>query len=399
MESNPAATVRVRKGRAKPLFYRHPWIFSGAVERIDGEFEAGDIVDVLDHDGAFIGRGYINAESTILVRLLTWDKDECIDPDFWRRRISRAVEMRVGLLNLPARTNAYRLIFSEADFLPGLIVDRYGSCLVAQLLTAGVNARRDEILSILEEVCTPTTIIERNESSYQEAEGASPGGLARGAEIEGPVEINENGLRFLVDVWKGQKTGFYLDQRENRMAAAQLAEGKNVLDCFTYTGAFAIYAAKLGRASRVVAIDSSAASIELGRENARLNGVENVEFRQGDVTQEIRVLKESGETFDMAVLDPPKLAHSRAGVPKASKKYLETNLQAVRILKPGGILVTCSCSQHIDEATLVRLVNQAGREIGRDVQIIEYRAQAPDHPVSAACPETKYLKCLICRVV
>ncbi|NOZ23037.1 MAG: class I SAM-dependent rRNA methyltransferase [Planctomycetes bacterium] len=395
----PTAVVRVKRGRAKPLFCRHPWLFSGAVDKTDGEFEAGDIVEVLDHNGAFIGRGYINAESRILVRLLTWDKDEPIDADFWRRRIADAVEMRVGLLNLPAKTDACRLIFSEADFLPGLIADRYGQHLVVQFLTAGVNARREEILDILEELCTPAAVFERNESSYQETEGTSPGGLVRGQRTGGPVEIAENGLRFLVDIENGQKTGFYLDQRDNRLAAARFAEGKSVLDCFSYTGAFAIYAAKLGGASRVVAVDSSEAAVELGRENARRNEVDNVEFRRGDVTEEIRALKESGETFDMAVLDPPKLARSRAGVARASKKYIETNLQAIRVLKPNGVLVTCSCSQHIDEDTFVRLVSRAGREMGRKVQIVEYRSQAPDHPVSAACPETKYLKCLICRVL
>lgn len=395
----PTTVVRIKKGRAKPLFYRHPWVFSGAVEKVDGEFQAGDVVDVVGAEGTFIGRGYINAESKIIVRLLSWDEDEPIDADFWRKRIGEALALRTGLLGLPALTNAYRVVFSEGDYLPGLIVDRYGPCLVAQFLTAGVGVWRDAILAALEEVCAPASIIEHNESSYQDVEGTSLGGLVRGAEVGGPTEIVENGLRFLVDVLGGQKTGFYLDQRENRLAACRLAAGKSVLDCFTYTGAFAVYAAKIGRAARVVAVDSSEGSLELARENARLNGVENVEFRHGDVSDEIRAIKTAGEKFDMVILDPPKLARTRVGVPKAVNKYREINLLAMQALSPGGALVTCSCSQHVSEDILARVVSEAAREIGRTVQVLEYRSQAADHPVSATCTETKYLKCLICRVL
>ena len=398
MATNPTATVRVKKGRAKPLFCKHPWIFSGTVDTIEGDFQAGDIVEVVDITGKPIGKGYINAESKILVRLLTWDMQEQIDGQFWRRRLASAVDLRTDLLDLPAVTNAYRVVFSEGDGLPGLIVDRYGQSLVVQFLTAGMNVHRDEILAILGDLCAPTSVLQRSDPSYQAVEGVPAGGMISGKELTAPIEITENGLRFLVDVKNGHKTGFYLDQRENRLAASRLTKGRRVLDCFTYTGAFAVYADKIGGAAHVVAIDSSESAVELGRENARLNGAHNIEFRHGDVSSEIRAIKDTGETFDMAVLDPPKLARTRAGVARAGKKYRETNLLAMQVLKPGGILVTCSCSQHVSEEVFLRLINEAAREAGRNVQILEPRTQAADHPISAACPETKYLKCLFCRL-
>jgi len=426
VEAKAVAKVVIKKGRAKPLFFRHPWVFSGAVEKIEGEFQGGDVVEVVDCNGQFIAKGYINAESKILVRLLTWEPDEVIDDNFWRRRIENAIHLRERILGLPINTDAYRLVFSEGDGLPGLIVDKYRDYLAVQFLTLGANRWREQILDILEDLVQPAGIIERRGAAFQEIirpaveqesteAGASEGGeaepdstrsdremersvLLRGNSPDGPIEIRENGLNFYVDIQRGQKTGFYLDQRENRLAVLKYCQEQSVLDCFSYSGAFAIYATARGQAREAVTIETSVPATNLAKQNAELNGVSNVEIRTGDVMNEIRRLKEEGKTFDMVILDPPKFARSRAGVPRACGRYREVNLLAMQVLKPHGIMVTCSCSQHVSEQQFARILNEAAREAKRKVRIIEHRSQACDHPVPASCVETKYLKCFICHV-
>jgi len=399
VEAQATARVILKKGRAKPLFFRHPWVFSGAVEKIEGEFNKGDIVEVADSTGRFIARGYINPDSKILVRLLSWEADEAINDDFWRRRLERAVNLRERALALPMTTDAYRMVFSEGDELPGLIVDKYRDYLVVQFLTLGMNVWRETILNLLEEIIQPAGIIERGGGAFQETDDIPERGrLLRGSEPEGLLQITENGLSFLVDMRAGQKTGFYLDQRENRAAAVRYFQGRSVLDGFCYSAAFSIYAAVTGLASSVVAVDSSQRAAELARKNVELNGAANVEVRCGDLLDEIRAAKEEDRKFDVVILDPPKFARSRAGVPRACGRYREVNMLAMQVLNRGGILMTCSCSQHVSAVQFVRVLNEAARDAGRRVRIFESRSQASDHPVPASCVETHYLKCFFCYV-
>ncbi len=393
-------TVYVKRGKAKPLFYRHPWVFAGAIEKIQGAYRPGDIVHVCDNAGRFIGKGYFNPESALAVRMLTWDEAVEINADFWRARIADAVALRRNVLQLDRRTNAYRLVFSEGDGLPGLIADKYADFIAVQFLTLGLAAARETILDVLQEICSPAGIYERAEETFQEIEGgAAANQAARGQEPPDLVEIVENGAKFLVDIRRGQKTGFYLDQRENRAAFARLVSGGNLLDAFCHTAAFGIHAALAGKVERLVALDSSEKALELARRNADLNGVRNFEVIAGDAFKELRRLRDGRQQFDAVVLDPPKFAKSRAGLPGAYKGYKDLNLVAMQLIKKGGLLATCSCSQHVDELSFIRTLNEAAHDVRRNLQILEHRTQSPDHPVMASCLEARYLKCLICRVL
>jgi 23S rRNA (cytosine1962-C5)-methyltransferase len=351
-------------------------------------------------DGEFIGKGYFNPDSAIALRMLTWDEATEINEDFWRARIAAAIALRRETLQMDRRASAYRLVFSEGDGLPGLIVDKYGDYLGVQFLTLGIAAVRETILDILEKLCSPAGIYERAEETFQEVEGGAGGNrLARGKEPPDLVEIAEYGIKFAVDIKRGQKTGFYLDQRENRSAFAQYIQGGPVLDCFCHTAAFGVYSAVVGKANRVVALDTSERALELAKRNTELNGVKGLETIRGDAFQELRRLREAQEQFDAIVLDPPKFAKSRAGLAGAMKGYKDLNLVAMQIIKKDGILATCSCSQHVDEDSFVRVLNEAAHDVNRTLQILEHRTQGLDHPVMASCVETKYLKCLICRVL
>lgn len=393
-------TVHIKRGCAKPLFYRHPWVFAAAIERIEGQYEPGQIMRVVSPEGKFIGKGYYNPDSAIALRILTWDEATEINHDFWRARITQAIALRHEVLKIQEHTNAYRLVFSEGDLLPGLIVDKYADFLVTQFLTRGLALVRESILDILQELCAPTGIYERADETFQEVEDTKAANrVVRGQEPPDLIEITENGLKFLVDVKRGQKTGFYLDQRDNRAAFAQYVRGGSVLDCFCHTAAFGLYAALKGKADRLVVLDTSERALHIARHNVELNGLSTLETICGDAFQELRRLRTQRQHFDAIVLDPPRFAKTRAGLSGAMKGYKDANLVAMQILKPGGILVTCSCSQLLDEQSFVRLVNEAAHDVGRTVQILEHRTQAPDHPVMASCVETKYLKCLICRVL
>ena len=400
MSHTPIPTICVKRGKAKPLFYRHPWVFAGAIEKVEGACEPGQIVRVCGPEGEFIGKGYFNPDSAIAVRMLTWDEATEINADFWRARIAEAIALRRETLQMDSQASAYRLVFSEGDGLPGLIVDKYGDYLVAQFLTRGLAAVRETVLDVLQELCSPVGIYERAEETFQEVEGgAGVNEAARGNAPPDLVEIQEHGLKFFADIQRGQKTGFYLDQRENRLAFSRYVRGGTVLDCFCHTAPFGLYAAVKGKAERVVALDSSERALETARRNAELNNVKCIETIRGDAFQEIRRLREGKQQFDAIVLDPPKFAKSRAGLPGAMKGYKDLNLVAMQIIKKNGILVTCSCSQHVDEDSFVRILNEAAHDARRGLQILEHRTQAPDHPVMASCVETKYLKCLICRVL
>lgn len=395
----PLATAHLKPRKAKPFFYRHPWVFSGAVDRVDGEWSDGDLVRLCDDRGQYIATGYINSQSQILIRLLSWDEAQVIDELFFREKIERARDLRENILAVQTGTNAFRLFFGEADGIPGLVVDKYAGHLVIQIHTLGIHVRREAIADILSDMFAPEGIFERSDPEMLDREGVrSEIGVVRGSEPPKPLRIECDTLAFDVNVRTGQKTGFYLDQRENRKVAARYASDRRVLDCFCHTGGFSLYAAKLGRARSVLGIDSSAPAVETAQHNAALNELHNVEFRTGNLPEAIKELRDAGQLFDMIILDPPQFAKSKAGLARAVFGYRQLNAQALRCIEHGGIFVTCSCSQHLSEDAFGHMLNEAAFEAGRSVQVIERRSQSPDHPVIISCPQTRYLKCFVCRV-
>ena len=393
-------TVVLRAKKEKPVLNRHPWVFSGAIERVAGSPAAGDIVTVTDRSGQALAKGYINPKSQIVVRLLTWELDEPIDKAFWRRRLAEAVAGR-ELLGLDSEaTTAYRLVNAESDGLPGLIVDRYGDYLVVQFLTLGVDCRRDDILDALEELVLPAGIYERDDVGVRAKEGLREQvGLLRGAAPPDQFEVRECGRRFLVDMKTGQKTGFYLDQRENRERVARFAGGRHVLNCFSYTGGFSIYAAAAGALS-ITNVDVSAEALALGDANMRLNGLQTpVENRAANVFEDLRKFRDEGRQFDLIILDPPKFATSKAQVQSATRGYKDINLLGMHLLRQNGLLATFSCSGLMDRDLFQKVLFGASVDAGRPVQIIETLSQAADHPVLLSFPESAYLKGAICRAL
>jgi len=386
--------VVLKPGREKSVRNRHPWIFSGAIERADVQ---GDLVRVVSSQGEYLATGTLNRRSQIAVRLLTWDAGEEIDGAFWRRRLERASDGRAQLAADPA-TNAYRLVYAEADGLPGLIVDRYGPWLVTQCLTAGMAKRREETAALLTELLAPGGIYARDDADVRLKEGLPlDTRLLQGEEPPDRLEVVEHGHRFLVDVKHGHKTGFYLDQRENRRRVAAYCSGREVLNAFSYTGAFGVYAARAG-ASSVTNVDTSAEALTLAVENLALNSCAPQEMVTGDVFQVLRRYRRDGRTFDLIVLDPPKFATSQAEVMDAARGYKDVNLSAMRLLRPGGILVTFSCSGLVSADLFQKIVFGASVDAGRDVQIVDRLAQGSDHPVLLTFPESAYLKGFVCRV-
>lgn len=394
------STVILRPGRERSVLRRHPWVFSGAVARVEGAPADGDVVDVRDARGNWLARGYLNRRSQIIVRLLTWDPDEEISTDFWRRRLQQAVAGR-ELLSRDPTTTAYRLVHAESDGLPGLVVDRYGEFLVVQFLTLGMERRKADLIAILADLLAPYGIYERSDVDVREKEGLAPRtGPLWGAEPSAFLTIRENGLLFRVDVQGGQKTGFYLDQRENRARMREFCTGAEVLDAFSYTGAFGVYAACHG-AARVTFVDSSGPALALARENLALNGQDPArhEFVEGDVPRVLREFRAAGRRFDLIVLDPPKFAPTAQDVPRAARAYKDINLLAFQSLRPGGILFSTSCSGAITADLFQKILFGAALDAGRDAQIIGYLHQGRDHPVALTFPEGTYLKGLICRAL
>ena len=391
------ATVHLKDRRARPFFYRHPWVFSGAVGRIEGEPDDGDVVDVAAAGGKFVGRGFINRRSQIVVRLLTWEQDEQIDRAFFERRIAAARSLREGVLGLAGADDAFRLIFSESDGLPGLIVDRYGRWLAVQILSLGMRMMRDTIFDVLDGAQRPAGIYQRSPADVAQLEGLLVvNAPVRGEAPPGDLQVEIDGIKFCVNIRAGQKTGLYLDQRANRGVIAALANGRSVFDGFTYSGGFAIAAAMAG-ASEVAAADTSGPAIEMARQNAQLNGVPEIEFVQADVIDTLREFRRTDRRFDLVILDPPKLAHSRQQVKRAAGHYRDLNASGLASVTPGGLLVTFSCSQHVGVETFESIINEAAVQAGRTVQILERLTQPPDHPVITSCPETRYLKGAVCR--
>ncbi len=396
----PTATVILKPRRARPFFGRHPWVLDSAVDRVDGAPADGDVVDLVTHDGSFVARGLWNSQSRLRLRLYGFDSSTPLDDGVWRRRIEAAVGLRQAL-GLDSRDGAARLVNSEGDDLSGLIVDRYGEYLAVQVTALAMQPRLELIADVLQDVAAPRGILLRGaERGLSKLEGLHlPDRLLRGTEPDGPIFVTEHGLRFGVDLAEGQKTGFYLDQRDNRQAAARFAAGRRVLDMFCYSGGFAVACAVTGRARSVLAVDTSAKATALARANADFNGAANVAVETADGFEKLDALATAGESFGMVVLDPPKFARSRGAVDDALRAYHRINRVACDLLEPGGILVTCSCSGSVTREDFLQMLAGVAQRSGRMLQLLEIRGAAADHPVSVSCLEGEYLKCVIARVV
>ena len=384
--------------RARPFFARHPWVFDSSIDRVAGQPAPGDRVNVVTSDGQFIAQGLYNPTSTIRVRLYRWD-DGPLDEGFWSEALAKAVRLRTEILGVGRDPSAYRVVFSEGDGLSGLTVDRYDRWLVAQFTSLALYARRELILELLFTLTGAEGLIARTERGVAQKEGLRAGEVLNFGSIpDEPVEIVENGLVYRVDLRTGQKTGFYLDQRVNRRQVAGYCRGKRVLDLFCFSGGFSLNASRAG-AVTTLGVDSSAAAIELARQHATLNRLDQAEFQTGDVLEVLERLHSGGQKFDVVICDPPKYAKQAKDVEHALKGYLRLNMAALDVLEPGGILVTCSCSGLIGRELFADLIGTLAELSARPIQILDQRGQAPDHPVSASCLETEYLKCLICRVL
>jgi len=393
------AQVILKPRKARPFYGRHPWVLDSAVERVEGTPSDGDVVDLLSDKGKFIARGVFNSQSRIRVRLYTWRSTEALDDVFWRGRLQSAVQLR-NVLGYDDPQGAVRLVFSEGDRLSGLIVDRYADYLVVQVTSMAIAVRLPMILDLLAELVQPQGILVRTDPAVSRAEGLElTEGFAWGKAPEGPVVIADQGVRYYVDLNEGQKTGFYLDQRENRRAAAKYMRGRTVLDVFCYSGGFSLAASALGGARDVLGIDASRKALELAQANAELNGLGNVRFEAADAFEWLEARVSSGQQYGGIVLDPPKFAGKRRSVDEALRAYHWLNRLGVELLEPGGILVTCSCSGHVTPEDFLEMLLGVGQQTGRDLQLLEVRGAAPDHPVMLTCPEGEYLKCVICRVV
>jgi 23S rRNA (cytosine1962-C5)-methyltransferase len=386
-----APTVRVSRRGAERVVAGHPWIYASDVTD-RGEAQPGDAVKVLDARGRSLGTAHYSSSSQICLRLLS-TQVEPIDRAFFLRRLTAAQDHRRRVVS---GTDAYRLVHAEGDLLPALIVDCYAGYVVLQTLDQGMDRAKPEIVAALTELLSPQGIIERNEAFVRKRENLpTQSGLLAG-ECPARVPVRMNGLAFFADLLGGQKTGLYLDQRENYLAAAQYARGQ-VLDCFTSMGGFALHLA--ARAEAVEGVDSSAGALELAESNRQANHIGNVAFREANVFDLLAGYAATGRRFSMVVLDPPAFARSRESVERATRGYKEINYRALRLLEPGGVLVSCSCSQHLNEAAFLEIVAAAALDAGRPVRVLERRTQARDHPILLTVPETHYLKCLILEAV
>lgn len=388
------ATAWLKAGRDVRVASGHLWIYAGEIARIEGAVEDGGIVDVRTSEGRWVGRGFLNRQSTLTVRLLTHAHEE-INDDFFRQRLTQAIAYRKRMVG---DASAYRVIFGEGDQLPGLIVDRYETVLVLQTLALGMEVRKPTLIPHLIDLLQATAIFERNDPTVRRLEGLPVQTGWVFGEGDSVREIREGPARLLVDVARGQKTGFFLDQRENRATVAGYLDGAEVLDVFCYTGAFAVHAALAG-ASQVHALDSSAEAIALAQRNATLNGVsDRCSFAVANAFDALRQLVADGRRFDAVILDPPAFARTKDALPRAIGGYKEINLRALKLVRPGGLVVSCSCSYHIHAGLLQQIVASAAMDAHRSVRLVERRGQSRDHPIHPAIPETDYLTCLILEV-
>ncbi len=400
--------VILQPRRARPFYGRHPWVYAGAIAAVEGAPADGDEVDLYSHGGSFVARGLYNSRSKIRVRLYSWSPEVPLDAAFFRDRLAAAIRLRREILDLDRPGRACRLVFSEADGLSGLTVDSYDNWLAVQFTSLGLAQRRQMLADLLIELTAARGIFLRTERGIGQMEGLE---LQDGVLCDPPppalLPVEEDGwrfvahtdapLRFLVNLREGQKTGFYLDQRDNRRAVGRLAASRRVLDAFCYTGGFSLHAA-WGGAREVIGVDVSEPALAIARENAKLNGCAQASFVRADVFDHLDSLQAAGERFGMIVLDPPTFARSRGAVEGALAGYRRLQTLALRLLEPDGILVTCCCSGLVTQGMLDDLLAQLAAEERREIQLLEHRGQAADHPVSASCLESNYLKCLICRV-
>lgn len=388
-------TVQLKKNEDRRVRAGHLWIFSNEVLSSEKEFVPGETVDVISYGGSFVGRGYINPQSLIAVRLLTRQR-EAIDGQFFAARIDRANRLRRILY---PHEETYRMVYGEADGLPGLVIDKYGDVVVVQVSTLGMHLRLGEIVGALPVAgISARAVVLRTEPTMAQLEGFPEEHRVLSGELSSSVRIEQDGLLFDVDVLEGQKTGFYLDQRENRRAAAGLFAGCSVLDCFSFTGAWGLHAAR-GGATAVLGLDSSARAIETARNHAALNSLDSVcRFEEADVFERLEALSLSGPQFDCVILDPPALVKSKRHLGQGEAAYERLNRLAMRLLFPDGILISCSCSYHVSRDRFWQIISSAARKEHRDAVILEWRGQSRDHPIPAAMPEAAYLKCALLRI-
>jgi len=391
--------IILKKGKEKAAILRHPWIFSGALDKIKGKPANGEIVAVWSASQEFLAYGYFNDQSRVALRLLEWDQEVTIDEAWYTQKLEKAIASRAHLLN--ENTNTCRLVFSEADFLPGLIVDKYADYLAVQILSAGIESVKETIINILRSILNPKGIFDKSDAGARKHENLEPEqGLLWGEEPPEFIEVKENGVIYHINIADGQKSGFYCDQRDNREILAAYTQGKNVLDCFCYSGGFTLNSLRAG-AAHVTSVDSSALAIETLKHNLSLNGFSDAlqTSFQSDVNKQLRVFKEENKKFDVIVLDPPKYAPSRSALDRAARAYKDLNRLGMLLLEPGGILATYSCSGAVDMETFKQIIAWAALDAGREVQIIKQFHQPEDHPIRMSFPEGEYLKGLLLRVL
>lgn len=388
------------KGREKSLLRRHPWVFSGAVARMEGKAAPGETIDIVDHQGKWLARAALSPASQIRARVWTFDPNETIDIAFFTRRLNQAQQWRDWLAKKDG-LDSYRLIAGESDGLPGVTIDRFGNFLVLQLLSAGAEYQRPALVSALQARYPECSIYDRSDVAVRKKEGME---LAQGP-VSGELPpdllaIEEHGMKLLVDIKGGHKTGYYLDQRDSRFATRRYVEGKRVLNCFSYTGGFAV-SALMGGCRQVISVDTSQDALDVAKQNVELNQLDlsKAEFVRDDVFKLLRKYRDQGETFDVIVMDPPKFVENKSQLHGACRGYKDINMLAIQLLNPGGILLTFSCSGLMTTDLFQKIVADAATDAGRDVQFIEQFRQAADHPVIASYPEGLYLKGFACRVM
>lgn len=391
--------IKLKKGKEKAVYQRHPWVFSGALDKVKGKPENGDLVKVLDANGEFLAYGYYNAQSRVAIRLIEWDSNVEINEDWYELKIKTAIAGRSHLLN--DDTTACRLIFSEADFLPGLIVDRYADFLSVQILSSGIEKAKEVIIKLLVKLLQPKGIFDRSDATARTHEGiTAENGLLWGETPDEFIEVKENGIKYHINIAEGQKSGFYCDQRDNRKILASYTKDKKVLDCFSYSGGFSMNAFAEG-AAHVTSVDSSALAIETLKQNIALNQFDANKHTaiQSDVNKQLRQFNDEAQQFDVVILDPPKYAPSRSALDRAARAYKDLNRRGLILLKSGGLLATFSCSGAVDIETFKQIIAWAALDAGKEVQIIKQFCQPEDHPVRLSFPEGEYLKGLLLRVV
>lgn len=388
--------IRLRKNEDRRIKNGHPWVFSNEIDRIEGDREAGAAAELFDAGGALLGCGYYNPHSLIAFRLMSRKREDVDTVDFYEERIRVALAHRQTLY--PGLTT-FRVVYGESDYLPGLVVDKYGDYLSLQILSAGMERRRDLLLEALQRIFSPAGIIARNDVAVRSLEGLEEAVELLAGEIPELVEMEENGLRFLVNLRHGQKTGGFLDQKQNHLRLKDICNGRAVLDCFCYSGSWAVHAGHFG-ASSALGLDISAQAVALASRSAALNGLsDRVSFEECDAFDRLRSLKYEGKRYGVVVMDPPAFVKNRRNIAEATKGYLTVNRRALELLEPGGYLITCSCSYHMGREPFRDMLTQAARLARCDVRLVATCSQAPDHPVLLSFPESEYLKCFVLQVV